>query len=90
MSHKRERAPVTEWTSVQEVADRFRLSDAHIRRLLQHNKIPAVKLGKRWLILATDADAFSDQLRAQIEAKAMPRQYPKRTILKPIKVAGRR
>ncbi len=45
------------WLTLREVADRLRLSERTIHRMIRDRRLKADKLGRAWRIRAEDADA---------------------------------
>ena len=50
--------PRDEYQTVQEVADRLKVSEATVRQWIKDQALRAIDIGKGWRIADTDLDAF--------------------------------
>ena len=88
MSKDRRPAP-TDLALVKDLRQRVPLSEGYLRRRIRQGHIAAAKEGRIWLIPTEEIDAYVESIRARAYAKRNP-TYTKRTVLKEIRVAGRR
>jgi excisionase family DNA binding protein len=61
---------------IKQAASRLNVSEKTVRRLIDQEKLPSVKIGGLRMIRESDLDAFLEDLRAQPQAaKQQPRQH---------------